>query len=70
MAVFKASIVMPVATSHLAGQAMRRLTGGSGAWLAFLEHHRYPMAGKQLLTSLHGLVLVGSEDRRHCYAFW
>ena len=63
MAVFKASIVMPVATSHLAGQAMRRLTGGSGAWLAFLQHHRYPMAWVQLFGCLEGPGLISSEDR-------
>ena len=65
MAVFKASIVMPVATSHLAGQAMRRLTGGSGTGLAFLEHDRYAMPWEQLFSSLQGLGLISSEDRHH-----
>lgn len=62
MAVFSATVVMPVTTSHLAGQAMRRALGSSTR-LAFLKHDSDPMARKQLFGSLEGLVLVGSEDR-------
>jgi hypothetical protein len=36
-----------------------------GARLALLEHDRDPMAREQLFAGLQGLMLVGSEDRRH-----
>jgi hypothetical protein len=36
MAAFSATLVMPVTTSHLAGQALRRLPGGSGTRLTLL----------------------------------
>ena len=42
---------------------------GSSAGLAFLEHHRYPMAREQLFGGLETLVLVGSEDRHNRDAF-
>jgi len=40
-----------------------------GARLAFLEHDRYPMAGKQLFANLQGLGLISSEDRHDGDAF-
>ena len=44
---------------------MRRSPSGSSAWLAFFEHDRDPIAWEQLFGSLQGLMLVGSENRRH-----
>ena len=38
--------------------------------LAFLEHHRYPMAWEQLFGSLQGLGLISSKDRHHGDALW
>ena len=65
MAAFSATVVMPVTTSHLAGQAMRRPSGGSSARLTLLEHDRYAMAWEQLLANPQSLVFISSEDRHH-----
>ena len=41
-----------------------------GTGLAFLEHHRYPMAWEQLFGCLEGFGFISSEDRRHGDALW